>query len=72
MSDTLLSKTIASTATLKIANINSLDLFQRSDTVRNAFGAGFQELFSRLKQAERNNFERIVTPLDHLWYSRVA
>jgi hypothetical protein len=25
-----------------------------------------------LKHAERANFERIVTPLDHLWYSRVA
>jgi len=29
-------------------------------------------VFSSLKQAERSNFERIVTPLDYLWYSRVA
>jgi glutamine synthetase len=58
--------------TLPTAWINSLDLFQRSEIVRDAFGLGFQEVFSRLKHAERSNFERIVTPLDHLWYSRVA
>jgi glutamine synthetase len=58
--------------TLPTAWINSLDLFQRSEIVRDAFGSGFQQVFSRLKHAERSNFERIVTPLDHLWYSRVA
>ena len=57
---------------LPTAWVNSLDLFQRSEIVRDAFGAAFQEVFSRLKHAERSNFERIVTPLDHLWYSRVA
>jgi glutamine synthetase len=58
--------------TLPTAWINSLDLFQRSEIVRNAFGSEFQEVFSRLKHAERSKFERIVTPLDHLWYARVA
>jgi glutamine synthetase len=57
---------------LPTAWVNALDLFQRSAVVREAFGPLFQEVFSRLKQAERSNFERIVTPLDHLWYSRVA
>lgn len=57
---------------LPTAWVNALDLFQRSSVVREAFGPLFQEVFSRLKQAERSNFERIVTPLDHLWYSRVA
>jgi glutamine synthetase len=57
---------------LPTAWINSLDLFQSSDIVRGAFGASFQDVFSRLKHAERCNFERIVTPLDHLWYSQVA
>ena len=57
---------------LPTAWVNSLDLFQRSEIVRGAFGAPFQDVFSRLKHAERSNFERIVTPLDHLWYSRVA
>jgi glutamine synthetase len=57
---------------LPTAWINSLDRFQRSEIVREAFGSPFQEVFSRLKNAERSNFERIVTPLDHLWYSRVA
>jgi glutamine synthetase len=57
---------------LPTAWVNSLDRFQRSEIVRGAFGAPFQEVFSRLKHAERCNFERIVTPLDHLWYSRVA
>ena len=57
---------------LPTAWVNSLDLFQRSEIVRGAFGAPFQDVFSRLKHTERSNFERIVTPLDHLWYSRVA
>jgi glutamine synthetase len=57
---------------LPTAWVNSLDLFQRSEIVRGAFGVHFQDVFSRLKQAERSNFERIVTPLDHLWYAQVA
>lgn len=57
---------------LPTAWVNSLDLFQRSEIVRRAFGAPFQDVFSRLKHAERSNFERIVTPLDHLWYAQVA
>lgn len=57
---------------LPTAWVNALDLFRRSSVVRDAFGAPFQEVFYRLKHAERSNFERIVTPLDHLWYSRVA
>jgi glutamine synthetase len=57
---------------LPTAWVNALDLFQRSEIVRGAFGAPFQEVFSRLKHTERSNFERIVTPLDHLWYAQVA
>ena len=57
---------------LPTAWVNALDEFKRSEVVRDAFGPGFQDVFYRLKQAERSNFERIVTPLDHLWYSRVA
>lgn len=57
---------------LPTAWVNALDLFQRSEIVRDAFGATFQDVFSRLKHTERTNFERIVTPLDHLWYARVA
>lgn len=57
---------------LPTAWVNALDLFQRSPIVRGAFGAPFQEVFSRLKHVERANFERIVTPLDHLWYAQVA
>jgi glutamine synthetase len=57
---------------LPTAWVNSLNLFERSKIVREAFGSAFQEVFSRLKHAERSNFERIVTPLDHLWYAQVA
>jgi glutamine synthetase len=57
---------------LPTAWVNSLDLFRRSEVVRDAFGPLFQDVFFRLKHAERSNFERVVTPLDHLWYSRVA
>ena len=58
--------------TLPTAWGNALDVFERSAVVREAFGAGFQDVFARLKQTERSNFERIVTPLDHLWYAHVA
>lgn len=57
---------------LPTAWVNALDLFQNSEIVRGAFGDRFQHVFSRLKQTERNNFERIVTPLDHLWYAQGA
>jgi glutamine synthetase len=57
---------------LPTAWVNSLNLFQRSKIVREGFGSPFQEVFYRLKHAERSNFERIVTPLDHLWYAQVA
>jgi len=57
---------------LPTAWVNALDLFQHSEIVRGAFGAPFQHVFSRLKHTERSNFERIVTPLDHLWYAQVA
>src|SRR5262249_47280092 len=42
---------------LPTAWVNSLDLFQRSEVVRGAFGSTFQDVFSRLKQGERSNFE---------------
>ncbi|HKZ96233.1 MAG TPA: glutamine synthetase family protein [Hyphomicrobiaceae bacterium] len=57
---------------LPTAWVNSLDLFQKSAVVRDAFGANFRDVYARLKHTERINFERIVTPLDHLWYSQVA
>jgi glutamine synthetase len=57
---------------LPTAWCNALERFQHSEIVREAFGAPFQDVFSRLKQAERSKFERIVTPLDHQWYARVA
>jgi glutamine synthetase len=58
--------------TLPTAWVNALDVFARSEVVREAFGGGFHDVFTRLKQTERANFERIVTPLDHLWYAHVA
>jgi glutamine synthetase len=65
------SETIAAPP-LPTAWVNALDLFQRSSIAREAFGAPFQHVFSRLKHAERSKFERIVSPLDRLWYARVA
>lgn len=58
--------------TLPTVWINALDRFERSPVVREAFGASFQDVYTRLKQTERASFERIVTPLDHLWYARTA
>ena len=57
---------------LPTAWVNALDIFGKSQIVREAFGAGFQNVYTQLKQVERSNFERVVTPLDHLWYSQVA
>ncbi len=50
----------------------ALKQFEQSAVVREAFGADFQHVFTRLKETERANFERIVTSLDHLWYAHVA
>ncbi|MGQ0673468.1 MAG: glutamine synthetase family protein [Hyphomicrobium sp.] len=57
---------------LPTAWVNALTRFEKSKIVRDAFGQDFQTVYSRLKQAERSNFERIVTSLDHQWYARVA
>jgi len=51
---------------------NALERFRASDVVRDAFGAPFQDVYYRLKQTERMEFERIVTSLDHAWYAQVA
>jgi glutamine synthetase len=58
--------------TLPTAWINALEVFEKSTVVRDAFGTGFHDVYTRLKQTERANFERIVTSLDHLWYALVA
>jgi glutamine synthetase len=50
----------------------ALDRFSQSSVVRDAFGASFQDVYTRLKQTERSEFERVVTSLDHLWYAHVA
>jgi glutamine synthetase len=57
---------------LPTAWINALARFETSKVVRDAFGQEFQTVYSRLKEAERVNFERVVTALDHEWYARVA
>ncbi len=57
---------------LPTAWVNALERFQTSAVVRDSFGAGFQDVYYRLKQTERVNFERVVTSLDHLWYAQVA
>jgi glutamine synthetase len=51
---------------------SALERFEASPFVAHAFGPYFQDIYTRLKQTERRNFERLVTPLDHLWYARVA
>jgi glutamine synthetase len=51
---------------------NALEGFHKSKVVRDAFGPAFQDVYYRLKQTERANFERIVTSLDHAWYAQVA
>jgi glutamine synthetase len=59
-------------STLPTAWVNALEVFQKSSIVREAFGAGFHDVYTRLKQTERSNFERLVTSLDHQWYALVA
>ena len=50
----------------------ALQRFENSAIVRDAFGADFQHVYTRLKDTERASFERIVTALDHQWYVHVA
>jgi glutamine synthetase len=57
---------------LLTAWVNALDHFHTSAVVRDAFGASFQDVYFKLKQTERQSFERIVTSLDHAWYAHVA
>jgi glutamine synthetase len=57
---------------LPTAWVNALARFQSSAVVRDALGARFQGIYGKLKQAERTEFERIVTDIDHQWYARVA
>ena len=57
---------------LPTAWVTALDRFDKSQIVKDAFGPGFQDVYYRLKQTERTNFERVVTSLDHLWYAHVA
>lgn len=57
---------------LPTAWVNALETFEKSTIVREAFGAGFHDVYLRLKQTERANFEQIVTTLDHQWYALVA
>ncbi len=52
--------------------INALTQFRESTVVTESFGAIFQKTFAELKDAERRDFERVVTSLDHQWYARVA
>lgn len=51
---------------------DALKRFEQSPVVREAFGTDFQYVFTRLKDTERTNFERIVTSLDYQWYAHVA
>ena len=67
MSDTLLSKTIASTATLKIANIHSLDLFYTP----------IEERFERITRIARRALHAPVAAIsllneDKQWFKSAA
>lgn len=57
---------------LPTAWVNALETFEHSPVVREAFGPVFQTIYTQVKQAERLDFERVVTALDHQWYARVA
>lgn len=57
---------------LPTAWVNALQTFRKSDIVREAFGAAFQDVYYRLKETERISFERVVTALDYEWYAQVA
>lgn len=57
---------------LPTAWVNALQTFRKSDIVREAFGAAFQDIYYRLKETERISFERVVTALDYEWYAQVA
>ena len=67
MTDTLLTKTIASTATLKIANINSLDLFYTP----------IEERFERITRIARRALHTPVAAIsllneDKQWFKSAA
>ncbi|MGL4395426.1 MAG: glutamine synthetase family protein [Hyphomicrobium sp.] len=57
---------------LPTAWVNALQCFSKSAVVKDAFGERFQDVYCKLKTAERIDFERTVTALDHQWYSNAV
>ncbi len=58
--------------TLPTAWGNAIERFNSSPVVKAALGPVFQKVYGVIKQAERTEFERVVTALDYQWYARVA
>ncbi len=48
----------------------SLQLFGESEFIGNYFGAEFQAVYHRIKEHERNLFDREITPTEYQWYLR--
>ncbi len=49
---------------------NALDKFRESEFIQSSIGAKFADLYYTVKQHERAQFERQVTPLEIQWYLR--
>jgi len=46
----------------------SINLFAESPWIADYFGTNFQNVYSKLKQAEINHFNQTITPLEFDWY----
>ena len=50
----------------------AIDLFSRSERLKDYFGARFHHVYSAVKRAECDRFNARVTELDYAWYLRNA
>ena len=50
----------------------ALDTFHDSAFIADWFGTDFQHIFHAVKEQERRDFEREVTPLEWRWYLKTV
>jgi glutamine synthetase len=48
--------------------VGAVDLFERSDVLRDYLGPRFVDMFTSVKRTEQDRFGAVVTALDYDWY----
>jgi glutamine synthetase len=48
--------------------VAAVDMFERSEVLRDYLGPRFVEMFTSVKRTEQDRFGAVVTALDYDWY----